>query len=232
MHSVSLALLFLSIGTALVSCRKDKAESKQPQNAAEESPVLEKEVETSSFTDAAKDGREIAYSTWADIYGKIDFTKLHPKTQQFYQTSSQTAVQILIESDRREILWKFSNFQDSVAVVDVVAGVKKACEHENYTSIKACIDDAIAKSGAVVFEMKQKLGIASNPNDENHIRDALYGLMGATFINSPTPSGATEMRMTTACVACHNASSSKTSGTNTTLFVDLRGDNWSLDNVI
>ncbi len=183
------------------------------------------DVATSDFNNAASDGRGNAFSDWADIYSKIDFTRLHPKTQEFYQTSSQTAVNILIEQDRREILWKFSNFQDSVAVTDVIAGVKRACTRENFTSLKACLDDAIAKSGAVVFEMKQKLGNPMLPNDENHIRDALYGLLGATFINSPVHTGGTELRMTTSCAACHNAVSSKVNGTNTTLFVDLRGDN-------
>jgi hypothetical protein len=226
MQTCKIGFLIVSVGLGLVSCRKDNVEVKRSNPSdAKETQAVDKNVETASFADSVKDGRGIAFSTWADVYSKIDFTKLHPKTQQFYQTSSQTAVQILIEPDRREILWKFSNFQDSVAVTDVIAGVKRACNRENYTSLKACLDDAIAKSGAVVFEMKQKLGSPLNPNDENHIRDALYGLLGATFIDSPTPTGGTEMRMTTACSACHNATVSKNNGNNTTLFVDLRGDN-------
>jgi hypothetical protein len=230
MRLYNIFLIALPVMSTFVvgGCRKDSppsAEKKPSEEEKKESVLEDIDVATSDFNNAASDGRGVAFSDWADIYSKIDFTRLHPKTQQFYQTSSQTAVNILIEPDRQEILWKFSNFQDSVAVTDVIAGVKRACTRENFTSIKACLDDAIAKSGAVVFEMKQKLGNPLLPNDENHIRDALYGLLGATFINSPVHTGGTELRMTTSCAACHNAVSSKLSGSNTTLFVDLRGDN-------
>lgn len=215
---------------ALTSCQKGpqvkNERSGSEQKPEEQERILDQiDVAKQDFSSSVSDGRGVVQTTWANMYQNIDFTKVHPKTAEFYQLSSPTNVHILVEPERRDVLWNFTNFQDSVRVDDIVAGLQRGCKEEGYPNIKSCVDDAIKRSGAVVFEMKTKLGNAKNLNDPNHIRDALFGLMGLTFLHSPTPGGGTELRASASCVGCHNSTYAKANGSNVALMLDPRGDN-------
>jgi hypothetical protein len=211
---------------AAVSCAKTDPKKSTAPVASKTEESSTKDVETADFTGKASDGRSVAWATWSNRYDAIDFTKLRSKTVQYYGIPSNTAFTMLnLESDRK-ILWTFSNFQDSVAVKDVIAGVKLACNREGYSSYLACVDDAIFKSGSVVFEMKVKNGSPTDPNSEGHIRDALYGLMGATFVNVPDHNGVMEERMTASCVTCHSSKQVKVDQNNIArLLINMQGDN-------
>ncbi len=226
--TLKLAPLLVSV-LGLANCAKtDPHPKKQPAAPATESQedAGYKDVAENEFINSQSDGRSVAMATWSNVYDTIDFTKVRAKTVQYYGIPNNTSFTFLNPLADRKILWTFTNFQDSVAVKDVIAGIKNACKKEGYTSHLACVDDAIYKSGSVVFEMKVKNGLPTDPNHDGHIKDALYGLLGATFINVPDHNGVTEERMTVACVSCHSTKQTKV-GQNalSQLFINLQGDN-------
>ena len=231
-----LTLLVAMGSLAVVSCAKsDKKKPDASSKPAAEEVIKEedtdyKNVETNEFTSQVGDGRSVAWATWANVYDGIDFTKLRAKTVQHYGIPNNTDFTFLNPVGDRKSLWTFTNFQDSVAVKDIVAGVKRACTLEGYTSYLACVDDAIYKSGSVVFEMKMKTGVSTDPNHDGHIKDALYGLLGATFINVPDHNGVMEERMSVACVSCHSSKQTKVGANGiANLMLNLQGDNSSGD---
>jgi hypothetical protein len=224
-HNFYLTLLASTSMVASLSCRSgtDVDKRSQPVKPADDTTKV---IETQEFTSTTSDGRPHVFANWANYYDKIDFSRLHPKTREFYQTTAQTDIVLRNSPADFKSLWTFTNFQDSVAVTDVIRGVRRACQEEQYTSIKACVDDAIARSGSVVFAMKVPEGSEMDPNSDGHIKDALYGLMGATFITAKNEFGVNEERMTAACISCHNSTYAK-AGTDgrTRLVIDGRGDN-------
>lgn len=79
----TLAFAVTSCQNAQVATKRSKAEEEKEKSILDETKTT-----SSSFTDTINDGRKVEFATWSDVYSKIDFTRLHPKTQLFYQVSS------------------------------------------------------------------------------------------------------------------------------------------------
>jgi len=180
-----------------------------------------------NFVDAPSDGRPTQFAvTDATKYANIDFTKVHPKTQEFYGLATPTAVKIRNSPEDFKKLFEYTNVQESIPEAEFLAAVKRAClEEYPGSSLRACIDEGIAKSGALVFQPKVPRANPANLNDEKYALDVAYGTVGVTGVVVTAPNGTSHQALMFTCIGCHDSSFAIDGSDNTRmLHVDGRGD--------
>jgi len=182
--------------------------------------------EALNFTDTTSDGRPVQYAVIDPAkYDNIDFTKVHPKTQQFFGLASATAVKLRNTPTDFRRLFEYTNIQESVPEDLFLLGVKRACQEEfPGSSLRACIDEGIAKSGALVFQQKVPRANPANLNDEKYALDVAYGTLGVTGVTVTAPDGTTHKAMMFTCAGCHSSVEAHLGSDNSRmLYVDGRG---------
>jgi hypothetical protein len=180
-----------------------------------------------NFTNAAADGRPVQYATVNETRrSQVDYTKLHPETRTYFGLSADN-IKIVNEAADFKRLVDYTNVQESIPESDFVAAAQRACREEFPSlTIKACMDEVIKRSGAVVFKLTTPLASPTNLNDPNHILEVAYGTLGVIPVITQTAAGPRNDFMT-GCVSCH--SSIKTSighDGQRMMHVDARGQ-WS-----
>ena len=183
-----------------------------------------KDEKSFAFSDAPSDGRPVVYADSMPI-SNIDMTRLHPSSADFYGVSA-TDVRIVTDPANIEILWGFTNMQESIPVRVLIDAVKRACQTEGLGSIKSCLDTVIKKSSAVVFMPKVPLTQSTDPNDENLIRDVAFNTLGVKVVDVIDLNGAHVESVMGACVGCHSTSVTRTNSSGgKSLHLNFAGDN-------
>ena len=219
------SLVLLSIIVPVAACQKSQSRAKSVK-------ALEVPKEEFGFTTSAADGRPVQFATYdLSVLNNVNKSLLHPKSQEFFGLVTPMDVTIANNANDIDILWKFTNIQESIPVVDVIAWVKRGCAEEFAgASLKQCLDEIVGRSGAVVFQPIVPRGLPSNLNDTNHILDVVYNTMGITPLKVELAGGGTRDAIALSCVSCHNSSRSMTGQDGSRrLMVDMRGDNAMAD---
>ena len=204
-----------------ISCTKSKSSNKSKDVPAEGPKKF-------AFNDAAPDGRPTQFADFTSL-SNINLAKLDPMTAEFYGVSSETNVKILNDPADIDILWKFTNIQESIPVSDFINAVKRGCAEEALGTLKNCLDTVIKQSGAIVFEPVVPLTKTNDPNDTNLILDAAYNTMGITVVNVHGRNGTIPSLMVS-CVSCHSSSRTFTDSAGVkTLTINMAGDNSTPD---
>jgi hypothetical protein len=205
----------------------DGVQRANPLKAKEDKKKSEGAAEGLNFTDdLAGSGRQVQFANYASTWN-INFNQLHPKTAAFYGVSPN-AIQHLNDPADRDILFKFTNVQEAIPVSVAYEGFRRLCTEEGYPNLKACLDDAIERSGAVVFQPVSKLTTSADPNDPNLFRDVVFNMMGVTTLQLE-PNG--EAALTLSCVSCHSSFNVRPDRVTGALAMqaDWRGDNTGPD---
>lgn len=209
-----------------VSCRKEldvkKKEEAPPAETQEPAEPDVSKVEASKFTDLQASGRKQIFATFRSI-GNVNFTRVHPSTQAFYGISTVNDVVMTQDPAHTEILYKFSNIQEAATKPEILAAAQRVCKEEGFTSLKQCLDEAIKRSGAIVFQPKTKLTTTTNVNDPNLLWDVLDNMLGITPVRIETNPAQDGYML--ACSSCHASGRTLTNASGAKkLTVDLRGD--------
>jgi hypothetical protein len=213
----------LSVG---ISCtKKDKNNDNAPVSVVEtKDPV--KEAEAANFSPEASDGRLVQYASLDSVRGEnTNYSKLHPKTAEFYGVASVDAVEYQHSLSDVKKLRNFTNFQEAIFEDELIVAVTEGCRQEGFTSIRTCLDEGIVKSGALVMQPVTPLGNPTNPNDPKHILDVAnntFGLIAVKVGNKNAYMGS--------CAGCHSSVSTmeKQNGQKV-VYIDPKGDNTAAD---
>ena len=169
--------LLVCVGLTAIGCNKKNNEVRKANNSA--AGNKSEAVQTSEFSSTASDGREFEYAKLdATRVANTDYTRMHPKTAEFYGVSSDTAIEFQHSITDVKKLRNFTNFQEAIFEDELILAVKTACDEEGYTSIRSCLNDGVGKSGALVLLPTQPRANPNDPNDVKHILDVADNTFG------------------------------------------------------
>jgi len=220
----------VALGTAallLASC-SGAADRFAAKKSKDQRTTAGEDESSLNFTNAATDGRAVNFATYdLSRIGLVNRARVHEESRKFYGLAQDTHVKFLNPPEDVDVLWRFTNIQEAIFESELIAGAQRACAEEfPGLSIKACMDQVVAKSGALVFKLSTPLASDANVNDPNHIIQTAIGTMGVVPVNIETPSGVVR-GFAPSCIGCHAGPKAREEAPlgHRMLYVDARGQN-------